>query len=173
MTEERIIGSLASAYLGKGISRGYVIYITDKRIVGVKKRGAATSGQLIATGLFVAMGILSPTFVVLFFVVFLVMRQIVFVAIDFRLRKLPQLGKAQSFETKDFDILREEIAFVEIKQPRSSLLKFLEIGKGYLQISPWSGKLVRIEIYSRELSEHVRELIREFCMIDPRITLVE
>jgi len=47
---EAYLGGFTSANLKKGLIKGYGVYITNKRVIGVKKRGWAIAGAIIGGG---------------------------------------------------------------------------------------------------------------------------
>jgi len=47
---EVYLGGFTSANLKKGLIKGYGVYITNKRIIGVKKRGWAIAGAIVGGG---------------------------------------------------------------------------------------------------------------------------
>lgn len=92
-TEEIYLGGIASGDLKKGLGRGYGIYVTSKRIIGLKKRKLGFLGA-ITTGV-VSSAVGGVT------------------SVEESRKAIEELDK----ERKDIEIPREEVAYIELKKP--------------------------------------------------------
>lgn len=90
-TEERLIGGIASGDLKKGFTRGYGIYVTSRRIIGIKKRKLGLAGALTSGVASWASGGLT---------------------VEESRRAISELEKE-----KDIEVARDEVASIELRKP--------------------------------------------------------
>lgn len=89
--DELYLGGFTSANLTKGIMRGYGIYATNKRIIGVKSRGGVLAGALVG-------GVIG-------------------LALQKKLTDDKSAKMIQELdEKKDFEIGKDQIAQIEVKK---------------------------------------------------------
>jgi hypothetical protein len=129
-TDEKFIGWVCSPNLVKGIGRGYAIYATDKRIIGVKKT---------SEGLGVAFESLVSSITG-------VDVQGESVKMD---TQLPNISEGKI----DFEFLRDAVTKIEIKKP-SVLLE-----NGYLKVSTQISKPVKVKIMNKDEFKIVKKLM--------------
>lgn len=120
MSEEILIGGVYSANLKKGILRGYGLYVTNRRIIGVKSK---KSISILMGG---AMG-------------GLIGRALV----DKLSRDESKKAIDEIESKKDFDLLLEDVSKVEIKKP-----SFFKVG--YIKIKSRNGDEMDIIIRNKK-----------------------
>jgi hypothetical protein len=133
MTEaaERYLGGLSSSKLSKG-PLGYGIYVTNKRLFGVRNWKAFAS--------YMGAALLSPAMGLV------ILNQ----PSDEGARTIQKLE-----QEKDFVLIKEEISKLEILKPGF-------ITNGYLKITQKSGKYVKIRFHGRSEFEMIKDLMNAF-----------
>ena len=181
---ELFLGGMASTYLGRGRSRGYGLYFTDQRVIGVRMRLLAQA--LLAPYLIV----ISSLYLLLFFelgsreILFLFLPLVLILA-DHALRVLSRRFSERIISRKgvdvawltkrkkDFELSKKEIEELLMKSP----LRGLNLGgsRGYLRITPKDHQLQPIEIKIHGWNQHqkLRDLVINFASREPRVRAVE
>lgn len=141
--EEKFLGGFASPYLARGWIRGYAIYATTKRVIGVKKRMGALVNEGPTGGL---LGVYA--------------RSKLGKGDSEVQSKLAQGGVEKEikelFKSKDFELSKEEIKCIQLKEPG-------RLKPGHLKILQKKGKEIEIRIWPYPgLFEKVGELMQDF-----------
>ena len=181
---ELFLGGIASTYLGRGRSRGYGLYFTDQRIIGVRMR-------------LLAQALLAPYLIVISLLYLLVLfelgsREILFVFLplviilaDQALRVLSRrfserIISRKSIDVpwlikrkKNFELSKKEIEELLMKSP----LRGLNLGgsRGYLRITPKDHQVQPIEIMIHGWNQllMLRDLVINFASREPRVRAIE
>ena len=138
MSEEILIGGIVSANLVKGLLRGYGIYVTTHRIIGIKKRKAALAGALAGGLIGGAIGATIGTILA---------------------NKLTKAESDKAIEEllskSDMVIPKEQIVSMELKKPGL-------LSGGHLIIKTMDGKKVKIKVQGKKEFNSLRELLTRF-----------
>jgi len=131
-SDERMLGGVTSANLSKGWLRGYGLYATDRRIIGIKARKKA-----LARGLGFAFG------------------GILGAALASRMTREEGLKLLSELEKgKDFEVYREDVDALEMKKPG-------RIRAGYIKIMRGSDE-IEVKISGKKEYEALLEAMRQF-----------
>ncbi len=137
-SEEVLIGGIASADLAKGVLRGYAIYVTTHRLIGIKKRKTALAGALAGGLIGGAVGAAVGTFLA---------------------KKLTKEESdkaiAELVSKSDIVIPKEQIIRMELKKPGL-------ISGGHLIINTLDGKKIKIKVMGKKEFNALRELLSRF-----------
>jgi hypothetical protein len=130
---EEYLGGFSSPYLKKGVLTGFGIYVTSLRVFGVKNRKAGVAWLLgAAAGGAHAARTLSEK-----------------MSKEDNSRTISEL-----FESKDFEIRKDQIATIEVTKPRFAF--------GHLNITSKTGESTSVKIGEKHVYEQVRALMEAF-----------
>jgi len=134
MSEEFLIGGFTST-MKKGLIAGYGIYVTNKRIIGIKARKRYVVGAIIGT----ILG--GPAF-----------GESLGRALtkDESRKLIEELDKK-----KDFEAYKEDISYIELKKP-----SFWR--RGHLLVAMKSGESIKVLVDEKGDYERLLTLLREF-----------
>ncbi len=130
---ERILGGVSSANMKKGFLRGYGVYVTDRRIIGVKMRG---KGLLSGLG-FAFGGVIGG----------LIASRMTRKEVD---KTLSEIEKG-----KDFEVYRDDVTYIELKKPG-------RIKGGHLKIMRRFGDEIKIDISGKKEYETLLGALQQF-----------
>lgn len=144
MEDEKYVGGYSSPTLWErtrlfsfGKPRGYALYVTDKRIFGIRskeKRRKAT------------------TFEVMFGAAF---------GTPFGKEEVTK-AIAELENEKEIEILRESVSEIKMKKPSQALRILLSLGYGYLQIETRTGQVLKIFTQYTKDFEALKRLMESF-----------
>ena len=188
-TAEEFLGGLTSLYLGKGrlwSKRGYGVYATTDRIIGVKLGPTylILSQTLLAIGLAIVLAVrfvflpissqslLFPLFYALPLLLIILSAVLIPSVAEERLeRKNPKTIKELEGR-KYFEFKREEISEIEVKRPRV-------LSAGHLLVKLRTGEAVKVRIFGGSLRRNeyrllkMTRLMQSFCGKEPLIRTLD
>ncbi len=130
---ERILGGVSSANMKKGFLAGYGVYVTDRRIIGVKERKKGLmSGLAFRFG--GVIGALIATKMTL----------------DDMKKTLAEIEKR-----KDFEVYKDDVTYIELKKPG-------RIRGGHLKIMRRFGDEIKIDVNGKKEYETLLEALQQF-----------
>jgi hypothetical protein len=134
MTEENVLGGVSSANLKKGLIAGYGLYATDRRIIGVmaREKGVALGMTAGLAG-------------------FLTTKDIEKLTRDEKAKLISELE-----EKKDFEVLKDRVAEIELKKPG-----FIGLG-GQITIRTSAGEEIKIGMYGKKEYEIILDSMQRF-----------
>ncbi len=138
MSEEILIGGISSANLVKGILKGYAIYVTSHRLIGVKKRKLGLASALATGAIGGAIGAVVGSIVA-----------------DKLSKEERDKAIQEIVSNSDFIIPKEQVIHMELKKP--GLLT-----GGHLVIKTLDGKKVKIKVQGKKEFNVLRELLSKF-----------
>jgi len=138
MDEEEFLGGFTSSNLKKGMMKGYGVYATGKRMIGIKSRMGAITSALVGGLVGGALGAIASS------------------KIGEKLAK-DESAKAikELDEKKDFEVHKEQISLITIKKPAM-------FSGGHLLITIKSGEENKVAIYCRKEFDDTRNLVQLF-----------
>lgn len=144
MSEENILGGISSANLQKGFTKGYGLYVTDKRIIGVKARKKFLRG-LVAGAIVAGItgGLVSKDFASD------IGEKVLSSNRDERAKLISELEKK-----KDFEVLKDVVAEIVFKKPGLFV--------GWIDIKTHDGKKISITNHKEHEHEILLDLMRQF-----------
>jgi hypothetical protein len=138
---ESYLGGMTTDNLKKGHMKGYGLYATSRRVLGVQRRKGVFAGKFVG-GLFGSAGSMKNL--------------IVSSAVGHALTKDEGVKEIEDLEKhKDFEIRKDDISLIEIKKPGT--FKW-----GHVKIKPKSGKDVTIDMNGQKEYEYMKVLMNAF-----------
>ena len=181
---EIFLGGIASTHLGRGWSMGYALLFTDRRIIGVRLRGATQAILLpytIAIGALYILTIFTnrqDSLLLLFLPLVLLgadnILRFVWRRLSERVISRRESDPARLFKRKhDFEIGRNAILEFLMKNAPGGLT--LGLDKGYLKIflKGDPANPIEIKIHRLEQSRNLRDLVITFSSMEPRVKAME
>lgn len=144
MLEENVLGGVSSAQLKKGLLGGYGLYLTDRRIIGVKARTKALVSGVVGGIVGGVAGALTT-------------QAVARLTRDEKVKLIGELEK-----NKDFEVLKDEVTEIELKKPNPLMRLVTGLGGGHIIIRTGGGKEIKITNYGKGEHELLLDLMRRF-----------
>mgnify|MGYP000094191492 CR=1 FL=1 len=136
--EEYVIGGISSANLAKGFLRGYGVFVTNRRVIGVKARKKGLVTGLLAGFMGGALGAIIAS------------------KLGGRLTREEGVKLLSELEkSKDFELFKDNIIGIELKKP--SLVK-----TGHIIFRTKFGDKVKIRVFGKKEYEELLNLMNYF-----------